>query len=335
MKIVLDVFGGDNSPHAHIEGTILALKEQSSLQVVLVGDEKIITAELLKHKYDSSRIEIVHAPEIITNDDIPTTAIKSKKDSSLVKSFDLCKERDDIAGMITTGNTGAALTGATLKIGRIPGIRRPALAPLIPTVAGNGTCLVDAGANVDCKAEYLGQFALLGSAFMRALYGIENPKVALLSNGTEDKKGNELTHEAFDLLKKLPINFVGNAEAKTVMSGEYDVLVCDGFVGNVLLKTVGGSLVTILKLVKTAMKSTLKSKIGGLFAKKALKKMVHDLTGDVGAAAFLGCKKLVSKAHGSSKAQEIKISLSQMQRMVDANLVAKIEEEMKKLEAAE
>ncbi|MCL2797331.1 MAG: phosphate acyltransferase PlsX [Firmicutes bacterium] len=333
MKIVLDCYGGDNSPLAMIQGAADALAECPDLELILTGNEAEIKAELAKLQFsDEKRLEIVHAPEVITNDDVPTDAIRQKRESSMVKAFEIAKERQDVVGMVTVGSTGAALTGGTLKLGRIRGIRRPALAPVLPTVKGGWVCLIDCGANVDCKPEFLEQFALMGSSYMRAIYGMENPRVALVSNGVEDKKGNELVHAAFPLLAALPINFVGNMEAREALSGEYDVLVCDGFVGNVLLKSVEGSIGALMKLLKGALKSNFRSKMGGLLIKPALKKMMKSLGyGEWAAAAFLGCNKLLAKAHGNADAKQIKIGLMQVKAMAEGQLTERITAEMEKL----
>ena len=334
MKIVLDAYGGDNSPVANIEGAVAALKECSDLELIVTGNETEIKAELSKLSFsDFSRLEIVHAPDVITNHDSPTDAIKNKKDSSMVRALEVAKEREDVVGMVTAGSTGAALTGAALKIGRIRGIRRPALAPVLPTVKGGWVCLIDCGANTDCKPEYLEQFALMGTAYMRAMYGIAKPRVALVSNGVEDKKGNELTHAAFPLLKALPINFVGNMEARDALSGDYDVLVCDGFVGNVLLKSVEGSISVLMKLIKDALHSNFRAKMGGLLIKPALKKMLKSIgIGELAAATFLGCNKLLAKAHGSSDAKEIRTALLQVRKMAQGKLTEHIITEMARIE---
>jgi len=336
MKIVLDVYGGDHSPYAMIQGAAEALNECPELELVLTGNETEINAGLTKFSYDKKRLEIVHAPQVITNHDIPTDAVKNKRESSMVKAFEIAKERADIVGMVTAGSTGAALTGAALKLGRIRGIRRPALAPALPTVKGGRVCLIDCGANVDCAPEFLAQFALMGTAYMRAIYGVENPRVALVSNGVEEKKGNELVHQALPLLKGLPINFVGNMEARDALSGDYDVLVCDGFVGNVLLKSVEGSISALMKMIKGALNSNIRSKMGGLLIKPALKNMMKSLgIGEWAAAAFLGCNKLLAKAHGSSDVAEIKIALMQVMQMANGKLTERITAEMAKLEKLE
>jgi len=268
MKIVVDIFGADNSPIEIVKGCVDSLKNDG-FDLVLSGDKTIIQNELKKYKYDDKRIDFLDCPQVITNDMKPTDAIRDYKDSSLVKALDLLKTDDAVQGMFSAGNTGAVLVGGTFRIGRINGIDRPALGPLLPTVNDGRFCLIDCGANVDCKPEYLLQFAVLGDCYMRAMLGLDKPRIGLVSNGTEDKKGNEQTKAAFELLKNSGLNFVGNMEARDALSGDYDVLVCDGFVGNVLLKMLEGT----AKMVMTKLKDTLLSggvgtKIGAALVKK-------------------------------------------------------------------
>jgi len=327
MKILLDVYGGDHSPDEFLLGAKAALEDNKAVSLVLTGNETEISTKLNEIGADLSRIEIVHAPDVVTNEESPTDAIRTKKDSSMVRGLELLNTRDDICGMITAGSTGAALTGATLKLGRLPNVRRAALAPILPTVKGGRFCLIDGGANAESTPEFLAQFAIMGTSYMQAIYGIENPRVALISNGTEDKKGNTLVQESFKLLKQMPINFVGNMEATTALYGDYDVLVCDGFVGNVFLKALEGSRKSLLELMKTAFMSTPRAKLGALLVKPALKKMQKTLGMDeLGAAAFLGCKKLIAKAHGNSKQKQIRAAILQVEQMAQANLVEKMAE---------
>lgn len=311
MKIVIDAFGGDNAPNAIIDGVLLALKKYD-FTAVLTGDENIINKYLEDKKYDKQRIEVVHAPDVITNDDVPTVAIRTKKQSSLVVAFDILKKDDECKALISAGSTGATLTGGFLKIGRIKGISRPALAPLLPTKTGGQVVLIDCGANVDCKPINLCHFAIMGSEYFKTMFGVENPRVALLSNGVEDKKGNELVHQTFELMKKLPINFVGNMEARDALSGDYDVIVTDGFAGNVLLKSIEGSVKMAMSLVKDAMMSSFKSKIGALLCKKSLGKVKDKLDyNKYGGSFFVGCKKTIIKSHGSSKDITIMAAIKQ------------------------
>lgn len=332
MKIVVDIFGGDKAPEQIVKGCIDVLNERDDLVLIMTGDEKLVQAELDKYTFKKERVNIVHAPEIITNDDAPTTAIKQKKESSLVKAFDLAKADDNIVGILSAGSTGAVLTGSVLKVGRIKGVIRPALAPLLPTITGGDVCLVDCGANVDCRPEFLVQFALMGISYMRSVHGIENPRVGLVSLGVEDKKGNELTKEVFKLLSAMPINFAGNMEARDALSGDYDVLVADGFVGNVLLKTVEGTAQMVVKKLKQAIYSSTSAKIGSLFMKKAFKSFKAEMDYNTrGGAPFLGVDKIVVKSHGSSNDVAISAALRQVIKMSEGKLIENIKNEMAKL----
>lgn len=326
MKIVVDAFGGDNAPKEIVEGAVLALEKHPDLQLILCGDEKIIT-KLLNGRGEG-RVQILHAPDVITNDDTPTLAIRSKTNSSLVKAFDVLKENDDVIALVSAGSTGAILTGAIMKIGRIKGISRPALAPILPTKLSNkDVLLIDCGANVDCKPINLQHFALMGSAYYSILYGVDAPRVGLLSNGTEDHKGNELTKEAFPLIKASSVNFIGNVEAREYMSGNVDVMVSEGFAGNVLLKGSEGAVAAVLSLLKHSIKSHLSSKIGALFMRKTFKELKNrmDVLGKHGGSPFLGCKKLVMKNHGSSSRINISSSIDQAILLHENKLIEKIE----------
>ena len=326
MKIVVDAFGGDNAPKEIVEGAVLALEKHPDLQLILCGDEKIIT-KLLNGRGEG-RVQILHAPDVITNDDTPTLAIRSKTNSSLVKAFDVLKENDDVIALVSAGSTGAILTGAIMKIGRIKGISRPALAPILPTKLSNkDVLLIDCGANVDCKQINLQHFALMGSAYYSILYGVDAPRVGLLSNGTEDHKGNELTKETFPLIKASSVNFIGNVEAREYMSGNVDVMVSEGFAGNVLLKGSEGAVAAVLSLLKHSIKSHLSSKIGALFMRKTFKELKNrmDVLGKHGGSPFLGCKKLVMKNHGSSSRINISSSIDQAILLHENKLIEKIE----------
>ena len=323
MKVVVDAFGGDNAPLEVVEGAVLAVKRNKNLTVVLTGDENKIK-EILNGR--TERIEIVHAPDVITNDDVPTLAIRQKKESSLVKAFDLLKENEEIVGLVSAGSTGAILSGAIMKIGRIKGISRPALAPILPTKKDSDVIIIDSGANVDCKSENLLHFAIMGSAYYSIVEGVNAPRVALLNNGSEEHKGNELTKETYPLMKKLPVNFVGNVEGREVMSGNVDVIVTDGFSGNVLLKGVEGTAGAILSVLKKEIKASASAKFGYLFMRKAFKKIKNKL--DInkhGGAPFLGCKKLVVKNHGSCGRENICASIMKVVQLHENKLNEKIE----------
>lgn len=324
MKFVVDVFGGDNSPSAIIKGCVDAMLLNDDFSLILCGDEQKIKDELSQYEFDGSRIEIVHAPDVISCEEQPTVAIKRKKESSLVKALYITAEKRADC-FISAGSTGAVLAGATLIVKRIPGIKRPALAPILPTLKGP-VMLIDCGANVDCKAEYLEQFALMGSAYMADVLAIKNPRVGLINNGAEEGKGNELTKEAYQLLKALPgINFVGNCEGREVMSGNYDVLVCDGFVGNAVLKSLEGTAEAILKMIKSELMSRKRSKFGAMFCRKsfrALKKKL-DYT-EYGGAAMLGINGGIIKAHGSSDARAICSAIEQARKLTLGRITERI-----------
>ncbi len=311
MKVVIDAFGGDNAPLEIIEGAIMALKKNDELEVVFCGDEEKIKNIIAGR--ETSRIEIIHAPDVILNEEHPTEAIRHKKESSLVKAFDALKEREDIIGLVSAGSTGAVLAGAIMKIGRIKGISRPALAPILPTKKDNDVIIIDSGANIDCKPINLLHFALMGSAYYSIIYNRENPRVALLNNGSEEGKGNELTKETFPLLKNAPINFIGNREGGDFMSGDVDVMVSDGFAGNALLKGTEGAVKAVVTILKGSIKKGFWSKIGYLFMRRVFKEIKNrvDVQGKHAGSPLLGCKKLVVKNHGCCKRLNICASIEQ------------------------
>lgn len=328
MKIVLDAFGGDNAPGAIVRGGVAALAEFPDFGIIFTGKkdeiEKILDdccAPRLRE-----RIEIIDCDECITNDESPTAAIRQKKNSSLVVGMRALKERDDVQAFVSAGSTGAILTGGVLILGRIKGISRPSLAPILPTVTDGNVILIDCGANADCKPVNLVHFAVMGSNYMKSVHGIKNPRVALLSNGTEDHKGNMLTQETFGILKNIEcINFTGNMEARDILSGNYDVVVADGFNGNVALKSLEGMSGAMVKLIKRGIKESFTAKIGALFMKKvfASLKAKLDYT-SAGGAIFLGVNGVVIKAHGSSKEDAIKGAVLQARSAVSDKVVENI-----------
>ncbi len=323
MKVVVDAFGGDYAPSEIVEGCILAVKKNKDLTVVLTGDKQKLVQVLAGRQ---ERIEIVDAPDVISNDESPTLAIRQKKDSSLVRAFDILKENDDVVGLVSAGSTGAVLTGAILKIGRIKGISRPALSPILPTVKEGKTVMIcDSGANVDCKSEHLLHFAIMASAYYSIMGGVESPRVALLSNGAEQHKGNELTKETFPLMQKLPINFVGNVEARDVMSGDVDVIVTDGFAGNVLLKGIEGVAGGMSTMIKQEAKKNPFSAIGALLMGKFKGLKAKMDPNKYGGAPFLGCKKLVVKTHGSANREVVCNTICQVVKLHENDLIEKIE----------
>lgn len=328
MQIVLDVFGGDNAPNKILDGGLQAVEACGGFELVLVGNKDIIENYLSDKEYDASRIIIVDAKTVITNDDVPTEAIRKKKDSSLCVAFDYLNNHPEAKAFVSAGSTGAVLTGAVLLLRRIRGINRPGLCPILPTqINGKNVLLIDCGANVEPKPINMEQFAIMGSAYADTMLGVKNPRVGLLSNGTEDKKGNSLNKEVFPLLKKNEnINFVGNIEAREMLSGNIDVIVSDGFSGNVALKACEGTALVMFNMIKNGiMSGGIRSKLGYLFLKPVFKQIKKEMDyNDNGGAVFLGLEKIVVKSHGSSKAKAIKNSILQAKEAVDKHVVEKI-----------
>ena len=323
-KIIVDAFGGDNAPIEVIKGAVNAVNEKENFIVTLVGDSSIISDELLKYDYDKRRIEIIHAPQVISNNESPTEAVRKKKDSSIVVGFNTLNNDEDAQAFVSAGSSGAVLTGAVLLVKRIKGVVRPALVPTLPTRNAGQVALIDCGANADCKPNILVQFAHLGKAFAECSLGIQNPRIGLLSNGAEDKKGNELCKETFPLLKEdTAINFVGNIEARDILTGIVDVVVTDGFSGNVALKSCEGTAETLMGLIKdNILAGGLRAKLGYLLLKPALKKVASVMNyNDKGGAILLGLKKVVIKAHGSSKAKSITAAILQAVGYVESGLI--------------
>ena len=305
VKIALDAMGGDNAPEEIVKGSIQAANENSKIKLYYVGRKEAIEAELAKYTYNAEQVEIVNATEQIETGEPPVMAIRKKKDSSMVKALMMVKEGQCDA-YVSAGSTGATLVGGQILVGRIKGVERPPLAPMIPTVRG-ASLLLDCGANVDAKPSNLVQFAKMGSVYMKNLMGIERPTVGLLNIGAEEEKGNALVKEAYPLLLNCPdINFIGNVEAKDALEGKVDVIVSEAFNGNIFLKTFESSAGIMLREMKACMKSSLKTKIGGLLIKKKLKQTLSKFdASEYGGAPLLGLNGLVVKAHGSSKAKEI------------------------------
>lgn len=326
MKVVIDAMGGDNAPYEIVKGAIDAQKKYANLSIILCGDEIKINDTLKNLKYDKDRIEIINSPETISNDEVPTLAIKTKKNSSLAVAFDILKKNDDVIGLISAGSTGAILAGGFLKIGRIKGVSRPALCPFLPTKNGGYVLVADCGANMDCKPINLVHFAVMANEYYKERFKIDNPRVALLNVGTEKHKGNELCHEVYPLLEKLNINFVGNMEARDIMSGDFDIVIADGFAGNVLLKSTEGALKTMMGEIKKSINSNFLSKISAIFLKGAFRnlKKTYDFNA-YGGCPFLGCKKLIIKSHGSSKAKSIVASIDELIVLKNNNLNQQIE----------
>ena len=323
-KVVLDAMGGDNAPGEIVKGAVDALGREASLHIVLVGRKEDIDRELAKYSYDKNRIEVVHAEEVIETAEPPVNAIRKKKDSSIVVGMKMVKEGQADA-FVSAGSSGAILVGGQVIVGRIKGIERPPLAPLIPTEKGV-SLLIDCGANVDARASHLVQFAKMGSIYMENVLGIKNPRVAIVNIGAEEEKGNALVKETFPLLKECTdINFVGSIEAREIPHGEADVIVCEAFVGNVILKLYEGLAGTLVGAIKKGMMSTLRSKIGAALALPALKSTLKafDAT-QYGGAPLLGLNGLVVKTHGSAKAVEITNSIFQCVTFKEQDINGKI-----------
>ena len=328
VNVAVDAMGGDNAPAEIVKGAVEAINEDKRVKVFLVGRESVIREELRKHTYDASQLEIVHAEEVIETAEPPVMAIRKKKDSSIVKSMYMVKDGVCDA-FVSAGSTGAVLVGGQVIVGRIKGVERPPLAPLIPTE--NGVCLLlDCGANVDARPSHLLQFAKMGSIYMESVIGIKNPRVGIVNIGAEEEKGNALVKETYPLLKNCPgINFIGSVEARDIPAGAADVVVCEAFVGNVILKLYEGVGATLIKKVKSGMMASLRSKLGALLVKHELKKTLKTFdTEEYGGAPLLGLNGLVVKTHGSSKAVEIKNSILQCIAFKEQKINEKIKEKI-------
>lgn len=324
--VALDAMGGDNAPQEAIKGAIDAVNARDDIKVLLVGQQSIIEKELEKYSYPREQIEVVDAPEVIEMAEPPVMAIRKKKESSIVIGMNLVKKKNADA-FVSAGSSGAVLVGGQIIVGRIRGIERPPLAPLIPTEKGV-SLLIDCGANVDARASHLVQFAKMGSIYMENVVGIKNPKVAIVNIGAEEEKGNALVKETFPLLKECEdINFVGSIEARDIPNGYADIIVCEAFTGNVILKLYEGLSSTLLRVVKKGLMSTLRSKLGALLVKPALKKTLKAFdASEYGGAPLLGLNGLVVKTHGSSKAKEITNSIFQCVTFKEQCINEKIKE---------
>lgn len=328
VKVAVDAMGGDNAPLEIVKGAVMAVNENSGVKVFLVGKEELIKEELKKYQYSPEQVGIVNALEVIETAEPPVMAIRKKKDSSIVKALQLVKEGKCDA-FVSAGSTGATLVGGQVIVGRLKGVERPPLAPLIPTEKG-AALLIDCGANVDARPSHLVQFAKIGSVYMENVMGIKKPRVAIVNIGAEEDKGNTLVKETFPFLKNCPdINFIGSIEARDIPAGYADVIVCEAFVGNVILKLYEGVGGTLIKKVKEGMMTTIRSKIGALLVKPALKETLKtfDLE-QYGGAPLLGLKGLVVKTHGSSKAIEIKNSVLQCITFKEQRINDKIKEKI-------
>lgn len=330
MKIIIDAMGGDNAPQAPVQAAAKASKELD-VDIILVGKTEVVTEELKKYEYDASRIEIAEASEIISNHEEPVKAVKSKQDASVVVGANMLKKGEGDA-LLSMGSTGALLTAGLLIVGRIKGILRPAIATLLPSAKGP-KMLIDAGANTHSKKENLQQFAIMGSIYMKNVLGVDNPTVGLISNGEEEGKGDELTKETYPVLKQTPVNFIGNIEGRDVMEGTADVMVCDGFVGNVILKTVEGMGSVVSRNIKEIFTANIFRLLGALFVMRGIKKFRKSMDyREYGGAPLLGTKKPVIKGHGSSDSKAVYSAIQQTMKFVARNVTEDIANNISKME---
>ncbi|HBA63781.1 MAG TPA: phosphate acyltransferase PlsX [Lachnospiraceae bacterium] len=329
-RVALDAMGGDNAPAEMVKGAVDAVGKRKEIKVYLVGIEEVIRKELEKYTYDKERIEIVNAAEVIETAEPPVMAIRKKKDSSIVVGMHMVKRKEADA-FVSAGSSGAILVGGQVLVGRSKGVERPPLAPLIPTEKGV-SLLIDCGANVDARPSHLVQFAQMGSIYMEHVLGVKHPRVAIVNIGAEEEKGNALVKETFPLLKECEgINFVGSIEARDIPHGAADVIVCEAFVGNVILKLYEGIGAVLIKKIKDGMMTTVRSKAGALLVKPALKKTLKTFdASEYGGAPLLGLNGLVVKTHGSSTAKEVSNSIIQCIAFKEEGINEKIRECMLK-----
>jgi len=334
IKILFDTLGSDKGYKQVVLAGVNSVNEYKDLEITLVGNEQDILEELKNYKYNAAQIKVIHALTEISCNDTPTKAIREKTDSSLVVGLYTLKEGYD--ALISGGSTGAVLTGGFLKVGRIKGISRPALCPMLPTLNGGRVMLIDCGANVDCKPINLCHFALMGKIYMEEVMGIKNPRIALLNNGVEEHKGNDLAKTTYPLLKEMPINFVGNFEAREFLSGDADVFVCDGFAGNVLLKGTEGAIQVVMKKLKQGVKKSFSAKIGALFMRKVFKSLKKEFNIEgQGGSILLGLKHILIKVHGSSSHLSFESAVKQAMQLIENKVVEKLENEFSKLNVEE
>ena len=334
IKIIVDCFGGDHSPEANVDGAIASLGKFEDLHLILSGDEAIIRRCLEGKQWDASRVEILHAPQVIGCDEKPTDVIRLKRDSSMIKAIRLLRDDDSVAAMVSTGSSGALVAGALTRIGRLQGVIRPAFCPILPAMNGGIVGICDSGANVEVTPDHLRQFAIMASLYMENVYGVSRPRVALLNVGKEAEKGDELRQTAYKLLQETSeINFVGNMESRDLLSGSYDVVVCDGFSGNVLIKSTEGAALELLKKLKKDIYSRFIYKVGAALMGRMFKEEKEFMNyQNYGGSVLLGTSKVVVKGHGSSKAVAVEKCIEQAYRMQVSALSAKIEEVICKYE---
>ncbi len=328
MRLAVDAMGGDNAPKEIVLGAMKAVENFKDIQILLVGDEK----KIREHLTTEERIEILHTEEVILGTDEPVRAVRRKKTASMVLAAQQVADGKADA-CISAGNTGALMAAGLFVVGRINGIERPALAPTLPTIGGEGFLLLDVGANADAKPEHLVQYAIMGSIYSEKARGIERPRVGLLNIGTEEKKGNELVRSTFELLKQADINFIGNVESRDLLDGAADVVVADGFTGNMVLKTIEGTAMSVFKMLKSALTSSFKSKMAAAVLKPDLVQLKNkmDYT-EYGGAGLFGLKAPVIKAHGSSDANAVFNSIRQAREMVEKDVSGTIRAAVEKNE---
>lgn len=325
MRIVIDGMGGDNAPQSNVEGAVNAIKEYG-INLVITGNKEILEKEFSKYDFDKEKLEIIHTTEIIENEDKPVKAIRSKKDSSMVVALRLVKEGYADA-VISAGNTGALLAGGLFVVGRIKGIDRPCLCPAIPNAKKGMTLIADGGANADCKPRNLVEFAAMSNIYAKKVLGLSNPRVALANVGIEEGKGNDLVKKAYEELKNIDLNFIGNIEARDVINAYTDIIVCDGFTGNILLKSTEGVAISVMGLLKETFLSSTKGKLGAMLLKDDLRKLKSFMDyAEYGGAPLLGVNGGVIKAHGSSDSRAIKNAINQGIKFAKGNVLQDIKD---------
>ncbi|WP_416176345.1 phosphate acyltransferase PlsX [Clostridium sp.] len=329
MKIVLDGMGGDFAPASPVSGAVKAVNEKN-IDVIITGKKEEIYSELSKYNYDEKRIKVVDAREVISTNEPPVMAVRRKKDSSLVKALNIVKNGEAEA-VVSAGSTGAFMTGASLVVGRIKGVDRVALAPIMPGKNGR-FMVVDSGANVDCKAKYLLQFAMMGKVYFENVLKVKNPSIGLINIGAEEEKGNELTKTVYKLLKDSSLNFVGNVEPRNVSDGDVDILVCDGFVGNTVLKMYEGTALNVFKMLKEEIMKSQSAKVGAFLMKNVFKNLKKKFDySEYGGSAFLGSKGVCVKAHGSSEDKAFKNAIFEAEKCVENSVIEKIKLEIENI----
>ncbi len=336
IRIAVDAMGGDFAPYEQVKGAVEALNNDKELYLLLCGDETLVKEELAKYSYDETRLEIVPTTQVITMEEEPAKAVKTKKDSSIVVAYRLLKE-GKADGLVSSGSTGAVLTAGVLSLGRIKGISRPALCPAIPNARGGITLLCDCGANLECKPNYLRDFAIMATAFAQSAHGIKSPKVGLLNNGTEDHKGLPLQQETNALLKEtVGIDYIGNIEGRDIMYGDADVVVADGFTGNIAMKSIEGCGKTVSAKMKGAFKKNWFSKLRALLVMDIINGIKKSLDYErVGGATLLGLPKAVVKGHGNSKANGFAVCIKLVAESVRGDMVGKIQSMLEKIKEQE